>query len=109
VGASGAVFIEVDDRVRAEALLLEVPGVTRVTIQGDGLVVEQSDGSRADLAAALVGGGLRLETIMATQRLEEAFLELLDGAGAPPPPGAAPPSPPPPPPTAAPTAGEVTP
>jgi ABC-2 type transport system ATP-binding protein len=104
VGASGAVFVEVDDRARAEAVLLAVPGVTRVTAQADGLVVEQSAGTRADLATALVGAGLRLETIMATQRLEEAFLELLDGAGPPPPPGS-----PPPPSAATPGTGTVTP
>ena len=46
-------------------------------MQGDGLVVELRDGRRSDLAAALVGAGLRLETIMATQRLEDAFLDLL--------------------------------
>ncbi len=46
-------------------------------VQGDGLVVELRDGQRSDLAAALVGAGFRLETIMPTQRLEEAFLEIL--------------------------------
>jgi ABC-2 type transport system ATP-binding protein len=90
VAASGAVFVEVDDRHRAESVLRALPGVTAVTAQADGLVVEQSTGSRSDLAAALVGAGLRLETIMATQRLEEAFLELLDTStprpDAPPPP-----------------------
>ena len=34
-------------------------------------------GKAADIAAALVGAGLRLETIMPTQRLEDAFLDLL--------------------------------
>jgi len=39
-------------------------------------------GARSDLAAALVGGGFRLETIMPTQQLEDAFLDLLaSGAG----------------------------
>jgi ABC-2 type transport system ATP-binding protein len=93
VAASGAVFVEVDDRHRAEAVLRALPGVTAVTAQADGLVVEQSTGSRSDLAAALVAAGLRLETIMATQRLEEAFLELLDTST--PRPDAPPPPPPP--------------
>ena len=44
VGASGAVFVEVDDRARAEAVLRAVPGVTRVTAQADGLLVEQAEG-----------------------------------------------------------------
>ncbi len=34
-------------------------------------------GRRSDLAAALTAAGVRLETIMATQRLEDAFLGLL--------------------------------
>ena len=45
------------------------------------------DGRRSDLAAALTAAGLRLETIMATQRLEDAFLDLLaagDADGRPP-------------------------
>ena len=54
-------------------------------LQGDGLVVELHDGRRSDLAAALVGAGLRLETIMPTQRLEDAFLDLLAAGDAPPP------------------------
>ena len=45
--------------------------------QGDGLVLELRDGRRSDVAAALVGAGLRLETIMPTQGLEDAFLEIL--------------------------------
>ena len=47
-------------------------------------MVDQEPGrGRADLAAALVGAGLRLETITATQRLEEAFLDLLERTDAP--------------------------
>ena len=77
--ASGSnVYIEVDDRDRAREILRTVPGVHRVTLQGDGIVVEVTTAQRADLAAALVAAGVRLETLMATQRLEDAFLELLD-------------------------------
>ncbi len=49
--------------------------------QGDGLLVDVETGRRSDLAAALVAAGLRLETIMPTQRLEDAFLELLEQGG----------------------------
>jgi ABC-2 type transport system ATP-binding protein len=75
--AEGSVYVEVDDRERALALLSNLSSVSRVQIQGDGLVVEMRDGHRSDLAAALVGSGFRLETIMPTQRLEDAFLDLL--------------------------------
>jgi ABC-2 type transport system ATP-binding protein len=101
IGTTGSVYVEVDDRDRAARLLMSLAGVRRVTPQGDGLVVEQVSGERADLAAALVGAGLRLETITATQRLEDAFLELLESPGAPGSPEA-PRSPPPPPPPPAP-------
>jgi ABC-2 type transport system ATP-binding protein len=80
IGSAGSVYLEVDDREQAQSILRQVPGVTGVTAQGDGLVVDQSSGTRADLAAALVGAGLRLETIMATQRLEDAFLDLLESS-----------------------------
>ena len=57
--------------------------MTGVVTQGDGLALEISSGTRADVAAALVGAGMRLETIMPTQRLEDAFLDLLEaGDGA---------------------------
>jgi ABC-2 type transport system ATP-binding protein len=80
--ATGSVYVEVDDRARAQAVLGARAGVARVEPQGDGLLVQLRDGRRSDLAAALVGAGLRLETIMPTQRLEDAFLELLEsGAG----------------------------
>ena len=49
--------------------------------QGDGLVVDLLGGSRSDLAAALMAAGLRLETLMPTQRLEDAFLDLLASSG----------------------------
>jgi len=84
IGASGSVYVEVDDRKRAQAVLDTMPGVDGVRPQGDGLVAGLRAGRRSDLVAALVAAGLRIETIMPTQRLEDAFLELLeagDGSG----------------------------
>ena len=52
--------------------------MANVHAQGDGLLVEMRDGRRSDLAAAIVGAGLRLETITPTQQLEDAFLDLLE-------------------------------
>lgn len=77
VGASGSVYLEVDDRSRAQALLASFASVSSVRVQGDGLVVDMRHGRRSDLSAALTAAGLRLETIMPTQRLEDAFLDLL--------------------------------
>jgi ABC-2 type transport system ATP-binding protein len=83
IGSAGSVFVEVDDRERALALLSNVASVAKVQIQGDGLVIELHDGRRSDVAAMLVGAGFRLETIMPTQRLENAFLDLLATGDAP--------------------------
>jgi hypothetical protein len=41
------------------------------------LVMVLREGRRSDIAAALFAAGLRLETLMPTQRLEDAFLDLL--------------------------------
>jgi ABC-2 type transport system ATP-binding protein len=81
IGANGSVYVEVDDRERARQLLASLPGVAHVAVQGDGLVVDMSHGTRSDLAAALVSGGFKLETIMPTQQLEDAFLDLLAARG----------------------------
>jgi ABC-2 type transport system ATP-binding protein len=77
VGTAGSVYVEVDDRDRARTILEALPDVSGVQVQGDGLVVDLRSGERADLAAALTSAGLRLQTIMPTQRLEDAFLDLL--------------------------------
>jgi ABC-2 type transport system ATP-binding protein len=77
VGTAGSVYVEVDDRQRAQAVLANLAIVTAVHVQGDGLVVELREGRRSDLASTLVAAGLQLETLMATQRLEDAFLDLL--------------------------------
>jgi ABC-2 type transport system ATP-binding protein len=79
IGASGSVYVEVDDPQRARSILEAMPDVLLVTRQGRGLAVEMKGGRRSDLAAALTSGGLQLETIMPTRRLEDAFLHLLDG------------------------------
>jgi ABC-2 type transport system ATP-binding protein len=83
IGSTGSVYVEIDDRVRGQAVLAALPIVSSVHAQGDGLVVELRDGRRSDVAAALIAAGLRLETIMATQRLEDAFLDLLAAGDAP--------------------------
>jgi ABC-2 type transport system ATP-binding protein len=79
IGSSGSVYVEVDDRDRARTVLANIPGVDAVNHNGDGLIVELRQGRRSDLVAALTGAGVRVETIMQTQRLEDAFLDLLEG------------------------------
>jgi ABC-2 type transport system ATP-binding protein len=79
IGSSGSVYIEVDDRERARTVLANVVGVDAVNHNGDGLIVQLRQGRRSDLVAALTAAGIRVETIMQTQRLEDAFLDLLEG------------------------------
>ncbi len=83
IGSSGSVYIEVDDRERARTVLEAIDGVRTVHLQGDGLTVDTTAGRRSDLNAALVRAGLQVETIMPTQRLEDAFLDLLDARNTP--------------------------
>ena len=78
IGSSGSVFVEVDDRDRARSVLAGVAGVASVVPSGDGLVLDLRSGRRSDVVAALTAAGLRVETIMQTQRLEDAFLDLLE-------------------------------
>jgi ABC-2 type transport system ATP-binding protein len=77
VGTTKSLYVEVDDRAAAQTVLSRLPGVANVQPQGDGLVMVLTEGRRSDVAAALFNAGLRLETLMATQRLEDAFLDLL--------------------------------
>jgi ABC-2 type transport system ATP-binding protein len=77
VGSGGSVYLEVDDRERARTVLDGLASVSSVQTQGDGLIVELRDGRRSDLASALIGAGVGVETLMPTQRLEDAFLDLL--------------------------------
>ncbi len=77
VGTTRSIYVEVDDRSAAQALLSALPSVSNVQVQGDGLVMVIRDGRRSDIAKSLYDAGLRLETLMPTQRLEDAFLDLL--------------------------------
>lgn len=78
IGSAGSVYLEVDDAEWAGTVLEGVESVSNVRLQGEGLVVDQYEGGRrSDLAEALVRAGVRVETIMPTQRLEDAFLDLL--------------------------------
>lgn len=81
VGASGEVFLEVDDRGAAIELLMSLDIVEVVKPDGEGLAVTLSGGRRSDLVDALVGKGLKVETVTQRNRLEDAFLGLVGGNG----------------------------
>jgi ABC-2 type transport system ATP-binding protein len=75
--ASGSVYFGVDDPARARDVLVAHPGVRSVTVELAGLIVELDDVPRSDLVAALVHGGIAVDTVESRHRLEDAFLGLL--------------------------------
>ena len=77
LAASGSAYIEVDDRDAATRALAALDGVTDVVFEGDGLAVRLHEVVRSDVVAALVAAGIRVETVTARHRLEDAFLELV--------------------------------
>jgi ABC-2 type transport system ATP-binding protein len=78
VGASGSVYLEVDDVPGAERVLSALPMVDRVDREPAGLSVGINGGSRSELVAALVGAGVGVETVMVRRRLEDAFLGMVE-------------------------------
>jgi ABC-2 type transport system ATP-binding protein len=77
LGTQRSAYLDVDDRERAIEVLGRLDGIVGVQPQGDGLVVELGDISRATIAATLVAAGIGVETLMPTHQLEDAFLDLL--------------------------------
>jgi len=79
VGASGVVYLEVDDVARAQQVLETLDTVKRVEPEPPGLTVSVNDGTRAALVAALVHAGIGVETVTLRRRLEDAFLGMVEG------------------------------
>ena len=78
VGTGGAVSIGlVDDTARARSVLESTPGVVHVSDEAPGLSVRLDGVERWQLVDALVGAGLKVSTVTARHRLEDAFLGLL--------------------------------
>jgi ABC-2 type transport system ATP-binding protein len=75
--ASTSAYLEVDDDERATRVLVDTPGVASVATEGRGLEVRLDGARRSDLVAALVHGGVAVETVTARHALEDAFLGLL--------------------------------
>ena len=79
VGASGAVYLEVDDVARAEQVLKDLPIVKRIEHEAPGLSVGMNGGKRSELVSALVRAGVGVETVTSRHRLEDAFLGMVEG------------------------------
>jgi len=70
-------YLEVDNVDAATALLAALPGVRSVESSPPGLVALLDGAHRSDLVAALVGAGVRVDTVTPRRSLEDAFLELV--------------------------------
>jgi ABC-2 type transport system ATP-binding protein len=81
VGSSHSVELEVDDPVRATAVLQHVDGVLGVQ-PGEPpdhrLIIELDGIPRADIVRALVLAEVSVETVMPRRRLEDAYLSLVE-------------------------------
>ena len=75
---TGSSRFEVDDPAAARGVLARVDGVRSVTDEPPGITVELDGTTRAALVAALVHGGVGVETVTARRRLEDAFLGLVE-------------------------------
>ena len=77
IGAGQSVDLEVDDPVRATALLQALPGVVHVSPSERGLIVELDGTPRSEIVAALVHAGIAVDTVMPRRRLEDAYLAIV--------------------------------
>jgi ABC-2 type transport system ATP-binding protein len=78
MGSATVVYLEVDDVVRARAVLGKVKGVRAINEEGEGLSVELDGIDRKDVVAKLVRARVGVETVMSRHRLEDAFLTMLE-------------------------------
>jgi len=78
VGATRSVYMEVDDPGRALELLQAMPGITRVERQPPGISLQLNGTERKQIVAALVQGGIGVETVEARHRLEDAFIGIVE-------------------------------
>jgi ABC-2 type transport system ATP-binding protein len=78
VGASPAVYVEVDDAEAATRALRPLAGPGGVKAEGTGLVVDLDSSRPADVAAALVAAGVGLQAMTPRRRLEDVFLGLIE-------------------------------
>jgi ABC-2 type transport system ATP-binding protein len=77
IGAGQSVDLEVDDPVRATAMLQTMPGVISVSPSERGLIVELDGVPRSDIVAGLVHAGIAVDTVTPRRRLEDAYLSIV--------------------------------
>jgi len=77
IGPSQSATIEVDDPARAVSVLQSMPGVSQPTVDDRTIVVELDGIRRSDVVAALVHGGVAVESVIPKRRLEDAYLSIV--------------------------------
>jgi len=80
IGSSQSVEFDVDDTARAEAILLEVDGVSTVSRSERALLVDVDGVPRSELVARLVHAGIAVESVIPRRRLEDAYMSIVEDA-----------------------------
>lgn len=78
-GAGSSIYLEVDDRDRATAILHGMEGVAEVSMEPPGIAARLDGIEREAVVAALVREGIGVETVTARHRLEDVFFKLTSG------------------------------
>ncbi len=77
VGESTSVLLEVSDQDAAVKALTSLAGVTSVSPNGAGIVLDLDGVARSEVVRTLVGAGVGVERIAPRRRLEDVFLALV--------------------------------
>jgi ABC-2 type transport system ATP-binding protein len=77
VGRGGSTLFGVDDEDAAVALAQAMPGVVSAGKSLDGVVMDLNGTPPADVVAALVAAGIKVDRVAPQRRLEEVFLTLV--------------------------------
>jgi len=77
VGESTSVLVEVSDRAAAVKALTGLAGVTSVSPNGVGIVLDLDGVARSEVVRTLVGAGVGVERIAPRRKLEDVFLALV--------------------------------
>ncbi len=80
-GEARTVEVRTDQPAEAAALLAAIDGVGAVRRQGPGVLVDLGEQSVRVLVASLVEAGIGVRAVTPRRRLEDAFLQLVDGGG----------------------------
>ena len=77
IGTSQSATIEVDDPVRAAAVLQPMQGVVHTSVDDHAVLVDLDGVRRSDVVAALVHAGVAVEAVIPKRRLEDAYLSIV--------------------------------